>query len=108
MVVLADLLFTTPSVILQPVTGLMLMNLMEYTFELWWLFLSVTLYLFSVLLWFVAVWLQIRMKKMALLAQKEGHHLGKEYFSLVNYWIGLGIFSFFSMGTIFYLMIYKL
>jgi len=107
LVVLADWLFTTPSAILQPLTGVMLMNLMGYSWELPWLFASIILYIFAVVLWLYAVYLQIRMKKMALLAQKEKRFVGEEYFRLVKQWIGLGVFAFLAMGGIFYLMVFK-
>jgi uncharacterized membrane protein len=108
MVVLADWLFTTPSVILQPVTGVMLMSLMGYSFDIWWLLLSLNLYILSIGLWLVAVWLQIRMKKMAEYAKEHGEELGRAYYRLVNYWIALGVVSGLAMGMIFYLMINKL
>jgi len=107
LVVLADWLFTTPSAILQPVTGVMLMNLMGYSWELPWLFASIILYVFAGALWLYAVYLQIRMKKMALLAQKEKRFVGKDYFRLVKQWTVLGVFSFLAMGGIFYLMVFK-
>ena len=105
MVVLADWLFTTPSAILQPVTGIMLINLMGYSWQTPWLLISIVLYVFAGVLWLVAVYLQIKMRDMALLAQKEKKFVGEAYFKLVKYWILLGVFSFFSMGVIFYLMI---
>jgi len=108
LVVLADWLFTTPSAILQPVTGVMLMNLMGYSWELPWLFTSIILYIFAGVLWLYAVYLQIRMKKMALLAQKEKRFVGKDYFRLVKQWTVLGVFSFLAMGGIFYLMVFKI
>ena len=108
MVVLADWLFTTPSAILQPLTGIMLMNLMGVSLWRPWLLMSIILYIVAGGLWLVAVYLQIRMKNMALLAQQEERFLGEEYFRLVNYWIWLGVFSFFSMSGVFYLMIFKL
>ena len=107
LVVLADWLFTTPSVILQPISGFMLMNLMGYSLDTSWLYISVLLYLFSTLLWLVAVYLQIGMKKMALLAQKEKRELDEVYFKLVNYWIVLGVFSALAMGGVFILMVFK-
>jgi len=107
LVVLADWLFTTPSAILQPVTGVMLMNLMGYSWELPWLFASIILYVFAGALWLYAVYLQIRMKKMALLAQKEKRFMGEDYFRLVKQWTVLGVFSFLAMGGIFYLMVFK-
>ncbi len=108
LVVLADWLFTTPSVILQPISGFMLMNLMGYSLDTSWLYISVMLYIFSTLLWLVAVYLQIRMKNIALLAQKEKRALDEVYFRLVNYWIALGVFSALAMGGIFYLMVFKI
>jgi len=108
MVVLADWLFITPSAILQPVTGVMLANLMGYSFDDFWLIISVNLYIFAGVLWLVAVYLQICMKKISLKAQKEQNALGKDYFRLVNYWIVLGVFSFSFMAGIFYLMIFKI
>jgi len=108
MVVLADWLFTTPSAILQPLTGIMLMNLMGISLWTPWLLTSIILYIVAGVLWLVAVYLQIRMKNMALLAQQEERFLGEDYFRLVNYWIWLGVFSFFAMGGVFYLMVFKL
>ena len=107
MVVLADWLFTTPSAILQPLTGVMLLNLMGISLWTPWLLTSIILYIVAGVLWLVAVYLQIRMKNMALLAQEEERFLGEDYFLLVNYWIWLGVFSFFSMGGVFYLMVMK-
>ena len=107
MVVLADWLFTTPSAILQPLTGVMLMRLLNISFWTPWLLTAILLYAFASILWLIAVYLQLRMKKMALLAQKNEERLGKDYFTLVNYWIYLGVFSFFSMGGVFCLMVFK-
>jgi len=107
MVVLADWLFTTPSAILQPLTGVMLVNLLDLSFSTTWLLVSIVLYVFATVLWLVAVYLQISMKRLALLAQKEKQVLGEEYFRLVKYWIYLGIFSFFAMAGVFVLMVFK-
>lgn len=108
MVVLADWLFTTPSVILQPITGVMLVNTIGYSFNDFWLIMSVNLYVLAVFLWLVAVFLQVRMKNLSVTAQKENNSLGKDYSRLVNYWIVLGFFSFFFMAWIFYLMVFKI
>ena len=104
MVVLADLLFTTPSAILQPITGFML----NIPWTTSWLLLSIILYVFAGILWLVAVYLQILMKKMALKAQAKNITLGKSYVQLVKYWTVLGVFSFLAMGGVFVLMVFKL
>lgn len=108
MVVLADWLFITPSAILQPLTGVMLMNLLNISFWTPWLFISIVLYIFAGLLWLVAVYLQIEMKDMALEAQAKNIFLDKKYFKFVKYWIVLGVFSFLFMGGVFVLMVFKL
>ena len=107
LVVLADWLFTTPSVLLQPLTGFMLIDLMDIPWETPWLYTSIILYIISISLWFFAVHLQIKMKTLALNTQKKNLQLDKGYYKLVKYWIYLGVFSSFAMGAIFYLMIFK-
>ena len=107
MVVLADWLFTTPSAIIQPITGFMLMSLTGVVWTTPWLLSSIVLYTFAGLLWLVAVYLQIRMKNMALSAHVNNRDLDEKYFTLVSYWTWLGVFSFFAMAGVFVLMVYK-
>lgn len=107
MVVLADFLFTTPSAILQPITGLMLMNLLNIRWTTPWLLISIILYIFAGVLWLIAVYLQILMKNMVLEGQAKDVFLDKQYFKLVNYWTVLGFFSFLAMGGVFVLMVFK-
>ena len=107
MVVLADWLFTTPSVILQPITGIMLIHVMGISWETPWLFFSIILYIFSITLWLVAVYLQIKMKNLAIETQHKNEILDNKYFRLVKYWTWLGLFSAFMMAVIFYFMLFK-
>jgi len=107
MVVLADWFFTTPSAIVQPISGILLLNYLDVSLFTPWVLISMLLYIFSGILWLIAVYLQIKMKNLAIEAQKEKSNLGKSYFDLVFYWTWLGVFSFFAMGIIFYLMIFK-
>ncbi|HFS67645.1 MAG TPA: DUF2269 domain-containing protein [Flavobacteriia bacterium] len=107
MVVLADWLFTTPSAILQPLTGVMLVNLLSLSWTTPWLLVSIILYTFAGLLWLVAVYLQIRMKNMATEAQRAERGLEKNYFLLVRYWTLLGVFSFLAMAGVFVLMVFR-
>jgi len=107
MVVLADWLFTTPSAIVQPISGVLLMYTLDLSLFTPWVLTSILLYIFAGVLWLVAVYLQIKMKNLAIEAQKEKVSLGKSYFDLVFYWTWLGVVSFFAMGIIFYLMIFK-
>ncbi len=107
LVVLADWIFTTPAIIMQPLSGLWLMESTGYTLESMWLSMSIALYAFSTALWLVAVYLQMRMKTLSIQAQKENKKLDKRYTKLVRYWIGLGVFSALAMGIVFYLMVLK-
>jgi len=108
MVVLADWLFTTPSVMLQPMTGIMLMHVLGIGWKTPWLFLSIVLYIISITLWLFAVYLQIKMKNLAIETRQKNQILGNTYFRWVKYWVWLGVFSFFGMIAIFYLMLFKI
>ena len=107
MVVLADWLFTTPSVILQPLTGYLLMCFMHIPFETLWLKTAIILYVISIVLWFFAVWLQIKMEQMATMAHKNGDSLPPIYKIYVKWWMISGVFSFAAMAWIFVLMVWK-
>lgn len=106
-VVLVDWLFTTPSVILQPITGIMLVNLMEIPLTTSWVLASIILYTLAIILWIIAVYLQIKMKTMAEKAKKEKLYLDDNYTIYVKQWTILGFLSFFAMMSIFILMIFK-
>lgn len=107
LVVLADWLFTTPAVIVQPLTGFMLIDTLGLSWKTPWLLLSIILYILSIVFWLYAVYLQIKMKKLAISAKVENETLGSEYYKLVKYWIWLGVFSALAMGVVFYLMVFK-
>src|SRR6266568_107309 len=62
-VVLADWLFTAPSVIIQPVTGFWMAHLAGMTMAGSWLLTAVVLYVFVGACWLPVVWLQIRMHR---------------------------------------------
>jgi uncharacterized membrane protein len=107
MVVLADWLFTTPSAMVQPITGLMLANLIGISLMTPWLLVAMILYVFAGVLWLVAVYLQIQMKKIAIHTQASTKVLNNDYFKLVGYWKRLGLFSFLAMAMVFVLMVFK-
>jgi uncharacterized membrane protein len=66
-VVLADWLFTTPAIILQPLTGLWLIFLGGYSSAETWLLWTYGLYLLAGACWLPVVWLQIRMRDLAVI-----------------------------------------
>ncbi|HEY8102238.1 MAG TPA: DUF2269 domain-containing protein [Burkholderiaceae bacterium] len=65
LVVWADWLFTTPTVILQPLTGFYLLGLIGVPFNTRWVIWSIVLYAVAVGCWIPVVWLQIKMRDCA-------------------------------------------
>lgn len=106
-VVLADWLFTTPAVIIQPISGMLLAETLQIPLSQSWLKLSILLYLFSVGLWLVAVYLQIKMKKLARQAQQNGSPLSPLYATYAKIWFWIGFPSFLSMMAIVALMVFR-
>jgi uncharacterized membrane protein len=103
LVVLADWVFTTPAVIIQPVTGLILLHIAGYSFDLLWLKLSIVLYILIGFCWIPVVWIQIRIK--SILESKEVHQ--HEINRLMKMWFALGCPAFIGVIAIFYLMVCK-
>ncbi len=102
LVIKADMVFTTPSVIIQLITGVWLSNMLGMTYTNWfWVVLSVS---FIVLvLWVRAAIIQIRLKK--LIANKT--ELPPSFHKLMKRWFYLGIPSFLGAVFLYYLMVYK-
>lgn len=105
--VLADWLFTTPAVIAQPLTGLMLMNEMGYGFGEGWIWLSLGLYVLTGACWLPVVWLQLRMRDMAAAALRDGTALPPLYRRHMRVWFALGWPAFLAVVAIYALMVYR-
>ena len=106
-VVIADWVFTTPAVIVQPLTGVYLMLRAGFAFSLPWIVWTWVLYALAAACWLPVVWLQIRMRDMAQLAQATGGALPPRYWRYARIWVWLGIPAFASMVAVFYLMVAK-
>ena len=106
-VVLADWLFTTPTIIIQPVTGFYLIHLAGYPLTSRWIMWSIALYLLAGACWLPVVWLQIRMRGFAQDAVKAGTELPPIYWRYLRYWVLLGIPAFLALVVVFYLMVAK-
>ena len=106
-VVLADWLFTTPTVILQPLTGFYLVHLAGFPMASRWLVWSIVLYAVGIACWLPVVWLQIRMKSIAHAAVEGNTGLDAAYWRLLKAWVALGIPAFFAFVAVFYLMVAK-
>src|ERR1035437_10196324 len=84
--VLADWVFTTPAVILQPITGFGLVFHGGYTMNAGWMIYATCLYLFAGCCWLPVVWLQIRMREMSRAADKENAPLPQRYWAHARIW----------------------
>jgi len=106
-VVIADMLFTLAAVILQPVTGGLLMMLSSTSFAERWLATSLVLYALAGLFWIPVIFMQIEMRDLASAAAARGQPLPPRYFSLFPRWVWFGIPGFGSVMIILWLMIAK-
>jgi uncharacterized membrane protein len=106
-VVIADWLFTTPAVIVQPATGVYLMHLAGFPLSSTWLALSIALYVLAGACWLPVVWLQIRMRELAADAAASGAPLPAAFRKYLRVWVALGIPAFVALVVVFYLMVAK-
>ncbi len=102
LVILADTIFTTPSVFIQMITGIMLSNMLGLTYSNWfWVVISVSLVVF--VLWVRAAFIQLKLRK---ILQNE-NELTATFHRLMKIWFFLGIPSFLGALFLYYLMVYK-
>ena len=106
-VVVADMLFTLTAVLLQPVTGGLLMALSATTFAERWLVVSLGLYAVAGLFWIPVIFMQIEIRNLARAAVVQHQPLPPRYFLLFRRWFAFGIPGFGSVMTILWLMIAK-
>lgn len=106
-VVIADFVFTATAIVLQPVTGWLLMRQTGLTFADSWIAGSLALYLVAGLFWLPVVWMQVRMRDLALAAAANGLPLPRDYHRLFRLWFLFGIPGFGATLAIIVLMIVK-
>ena len=106
-VVIADMLFTLSAVILQPLSGGLLMTMSATSITEKWLMLSLALYALAGVFWIPVVFMQIEMRDLARAAEKQRESLPPRYFVLFRRWFLFGIPGFGSVVIILWLMIAK-
>jgi uncharacterized membrane protein len=107
LVVRADLWFTTPAVIVQPLTGFALAHMAGWPLSTPWLALSIGLYLLAGACWLPVLWLQSRMAAMTAEAAHGNRPLPPLHAVYARRWEGLGYPAFIAMIGVFYLMVNK-
>ena len=106
-VVTADFIFTLSAVLLQPVTGGLLMWLSSTSITEGWLMTALVLYAIAGAFWIPVVFMQMEMRDLAGIAAKSGTQLPPRYFVLFRRWFLFGIPGFGSVMAILWLMIAK-
>jgi uncharacterized membrane protein len=106
-VVRADLLFTTTAVVLQPVTGYLMMVRAGWPLGLAWIRGSLLLYVLIGACWLPVVWLQWRMRDLAREAAASGKSLPASYFACYRWWRALGWPAFAGVLAVLRLMLAK-
>lgn len=106
-VVIADWLFTTPSVIVQLVTGVALARALGLPLTEGWVLWSLILYFFAGACWLPVVWMQIKMRDMAKHALETNTALPSTYWFYDRWWIILGTLAFPAVVAVISIMVLK-
>ena len=106
-VVIADWLFTTPTIVLQPLTGLYLVHLAGFPLSSPWIVVSIGLYLLAGAAWLPVVWMQMRMRALAQSAADTNTPVPPIYWRYLRAWVALGVVAFLALVVVFYLMVAK-
>jgi uncharacterized membrane protein len=107
LVVIADAIFTAPAVLIQLATGLWLAHRSGLPLQVHWL--AVALVLFGIIgaCWLPVVWMQIRVRDIAMEAVAKSGPLPQRYYTLMRAWFILGWPAFLGVIAIFWLMVAK-
>ena len=104
-VVLADFLFTATAVILQPITGAWLAWSSGYSLGDGWIAASIMLYLVVGAFWLPVVWMQMRMRDLAVARGRDGRQAAGRIIVFFWWWFAFGFPAFAAVLMIFWLMI---
>ena len=104
-VVIADFVFTTTAVVIQPMTGVALAWNVGYSLAEGWIVLSILLYIFTGVFWLPVVWMQMEMRRLAEASVEAGTELPTRYHYLFWRWFAFGFPAFAAVLAIFWLMI---
>ena len=104
-VVWVDWVFTTTSGVVQLFTGIALLMVTGYDPVATWLLASYLLFLIALACWVPVVWLQIRMRDLAITAAEAGRELPDACYRYMRWWVRLGWPAFLSLILVFWLMV---
>ena len=104
-VVIADFIFTASAVVLQPITGFLLVWWVGYSPLEGWIVLSVLLYFVTGAFWIPVVFMQMRMRDLAIAAASAHKPLPEAYHRTFRRWFWFGFPAFASVIAILWLMV---
>lgn len=105
-VVLADWIFTTPAIIVQLISGILLMLELDYSFSSSWFLTVLALFVIVGICWLPVVYIQYLLRAVAEQAVATGA-LSPKFKTLMRLWTTLGIAALITILVIFWLMIFK-
>ncbi len=105
--VMADLLFTLPAAIVQPVTGIALVLILGYRLSESWLVAAYVLYAIAIACWVAAFFLQHSIRAFAQAAVADRSALPPGYAKAMGGWVALGWAALACFLVIFGLMTFK-
>ncbi len=103
MVVIADFIFTTPTVLIQLLTGLYLLNQLGASWTSSWSLWVLGLFAFVGICWLPVVWLQIWLRDRAAVIDAPD----EQYRRRMKIWLILGLMAFPAVLTLYAFMVYK-
>ena len=106
-VVIADWIFTSVAVVVQPITGIALAQIAGFPLLEGWIGYTLLLYVLIGLCWLPVVFLQIRMRDLARTADRDGMPLPDRYWRYCRMWHWLGVPAFSLLLIVYWLMVFK-
>jgi uncharacterized membrane protein len=103
-VVIADWLFTTPAVVIQPITGAILMRMIGIPFDSTWFVAVAALYVFTGCCWIPVIFIQYRLRELAR-SVTAYDSLPAQFHRLMRWWMTLGVPAFSAVMVIVLLMV---
>lgn len=107
LVVIADWCFTATTIVFQPASGLYLAHRMGLSLATPWLYWSIVLFLLATACWLPVIRLQIRMRDIAMAADRAGTALPPQFDACLGRWAALGVPALVSFLLVFFLMVAK-
>ena len=107
LVVRADWWFTTPALIVLPVSGLWMIYMAGWPLRTPWVVASLVIYALAGACWLPVPWLQMKMARMAANANENRIELPPQYWQCARLWERLGYPPLGAMVVGYFLMVVK-